>query len=216
MTDTGVTMVGTLSQKNLFPPGLMSQVKAAKDDDTIHNLGVIFGKVRGLSLRSNVFGEEPSKAFTGIFEGIPAHGGRYRSTSCFLPRAINDTLTAAVVGDHKMPIDRAPKRGEKIEVTGLNELTFAISIAVQHDDSEVGFRYVCTMHGQDAFALQDPFADLRPLIPGTELGAQPSLPAGASLSIRAMIGAPTISGPSETRASKPGKTVAKAKRRKAA
>jgi hypothetical protein len=133
-----------------------------------------------------------------------------------LPRSINDTLVAAVIGDHKLPIDRAPKRGEKIEVDGLNEIGFAVEIAVQHDDSEVGYTYICTMHGEDAFTLSDPLADLRSIVPGFELDEAPSLPT----SVRALIGTPTITPPPATkRASKPGKAVVeqpKGKRRKAA
>jgi hypothetical protein len=204
----GIEIVGTLSQKNLTPPDLLTEIKSRpKGDRNVTHLGTIFGRVRGLSLRSNIYSDEPSKAFVGIFEGVRKNGGpRIRSSACFLPRTLNDTLAAAVQGDHKIPMD-TPKRGQKFDVYGLNEIVFAIEIGVQHDDSEVGFRYVTKMHGEDAFLHSDPFAELRPLIPGTELTGEISTAPGASTSTRAMIGAPSIPAPAETSTSAAPKRV---------
>jgi hypothetical protein len=215
VSSSGIEIVGTLSQKNLTPPDLLSEIKSRpKGDRNVVQLGTIFGRVRGLSLRSNIYSDEPSKAFVGIFEAVRSNGGpRIRSSACFLPRTLNDTLAAAVQGEHKIPVDLTPKRGQKFDVYGLNEIVFAIEIGVMHDDSEVGFRYVTKMHGEDSFLHSDPFAELRPLIPGTELTGEISQAPGGSVSTRARIGVPTIPGPAQTSTSDAGMTVADTQKR---
>lgn len=173
-TDEGIEVVGTLSHKNLMPPGLLEEVKARpKGSREVTVIGAIIGRVRGLSMRSNAYSDEPSLAFIGIFDGMPAHipGAKIRSQACFLPRLINNTLAAAVQGDNKLPLDKAPKKGQKLDVWGLNEINFAVEIGVVHDDSEVGFLYKVKQYGPDAFLLSDPLEAVRPLIPSAALRA---------------------------------------------
>ena len=166
-----IQMVGTLGAKHLGDPTIVRTWSADEIGKREHKLGAIMGRVTGISLRSNVFNDEPSIAFVGVFEGIGDDGRRIRSSACFLPHTLNKMLAATVVGDHKLPIDKAPKRGQKIDVIGLNEIKFAVEISVQKDDSEVGFRYITRMHGHDAFLVSDPLSDLRQFIPGAVLDA---------------------------------------------
>lgn len=161
-------MVGTLGAKNLGDPTVVRTW--SKDDTRLLPLGAIMGKVRGLSLRSNIYADEPSVAFVGVFEGIKAADGeRVRSSACFLPRTLNSVLAAQVLEGHKLPTQAAPKRGQKIDVLGLNEIVFAVEISVKKADSEVGFEYVTKLHGHDGFLISDPLADLRQFIPGAKL-----------------------------------------------
>jgi hypothetical protein len=170
--DQGIELVGTLSHKNLMPPGLLEEVKARpKGNRDITVIGSIIGRVRGLSMRSNAYSDEPSLAFLGVFDGMPEHNpdAKLRSNACFLPRLINNTLAAAVQGDNKLPLDKAPKKGQKLDVWGLNEINFAVEIAIVHDDTEVGFSYRVKQYGPDAFLISDPLEAVRPLIPGLAL-----------------------------------------------
>jgi hypothetical protein len=185
--DQGIELVGTLSHKSLMPPGLLEEVKARpKGNRDVTVIGAIIGRVRGLSMRSNAYSDEPSLAFLGVFDGMPEHNpdGKLRSNACFLPRLINNTLAAVVQGDNKLPLDKAPKKGQKLDVWGLNEINFAVEIAVVHDDTEVGFSYRVKQYGPDAFLISDPLEAVRPLIPRLALNtktmpprlARPSVP----------------------------------------
>jgi hypothetical protein len=207
---SGIKMVNTLSVKHLISPDLVSEIRARpKEDRNPVLLGAILGRVRGLSLRANDFGEEPSIAFLGVFEGIPAAGPRIRAQSCFLPRVISGTLAAAALGEQTLPTNIAPKRGNRIDVEGLNEIVFAVEVDIIRDETEVGYRYDVRMYGQDAFLTSDPLGDLRGYIPGTELSGEVTMPAAVgSLSARATMGTPMIAAPAEKLASAPRKAVA--------
>jgi hypothetical protein len=192
---SGIQVVATLSPKNLTTPTIISELKARpKENRDPVRLGIILGRVRGLSLRSNDYDIVPSVAFTGVFEGVPAIAGkdRIRSAACFLPKMITGTLAATVMGDKPMPIDVAPKRGNHTDVEGLNEIVVALVISIVRDESEVGYRFEVAMHGRDAFLTSDPLAEAR-VIPGTELPEDDGLPASiAPISARAAIGNPTV------------------------
>jgi hypothetical protein len=98
-------------------------------------------------------------------------------------------------------------------VTGLNEINFCVELGLQHDDSEVGYRWVCRQHGEDAFAHSDPFAALREFAPAYCQLAGPSTPhAAPSASIKAAL---ALTAPVAPKAiAKPGKSVATPSKRK--
>jgi hypothetical protein len=168
--DQGIEMAGTLSVKNLTPPGLLEEVKGLpKGNREPIKLGFIHGKVRGLSVRSNAYDTKPAVALVGTFEGLRLDGSLIRSDACFLPSKVHNMIVSSVLGNERLPTEVAPKRGQKIDIMNLNEIEVVVAIEVVHDDSEVGYTYICKLRGEDPFTHSDPLEHTRKYIPGSEL-----------------------------------------------
>lgn len=91
---------------------------ADTDTKTIAHLGVIIGQADGVSYRSNKFGEGPSIALTGIFEGVPydPESSVVQSKALFMPAAVQEILIASIMAGREHAVKKAPKIGQKIDL----------------------------------------------------------------------------------------------------
>lgn len=186
MTDTNGSgsvafeVAGLLRASTLSTTEVLGEIKARKlEDKRIEVIGYITGSVNGLSYRSNQYDDLPAYVLKGAFKGIPADGDRpeIRSDYCILPRTMNAQVVNAVLGeDGKHAIDKAPKRGQKLDVPFGNTIQFALEIGVRRSDTEIGYEYVVTMHGSEGFNLHDPLASLNAFLPAAAKTRLPALP----------------------------------------
>lgn len=145
-------------------------------DKTVHVIGQVAGKAKGVSFRSNPNGSEPSLGITGIFEARSIETDRpiMRAPMIFLPTSFAKMLAAQLAGDQKVP-KAAPPKGKSIDLDGVAEIPLALEIGIRKTKGEGGVPYefsVVTL-GQDDMKAQDALADVRALLPA--LGTQPAL-----------------------------------------
>ena len=126
----------------------------------------IFGKANGVSYRSNKFGDVPSKALIGTFEGIPVDPSRdsVRSSRAFLPSNIQNILIAAVEGeniDEKLRPKKAPPIGKGIDLEGVKVVSFVVEVGIRKITTDEGdkYEYICAM--PDKPEENDELADQR-------------------------------------------------------
>jgi hypothetical protein len=171
-TKTGASVsfeiANLLDAKALASVELIRAIKMRPlEDKSIDCFGYITGRVTGLSYRSNQYSDEPAYVLKGTFKGIPTDPARkeIRAEYCILPRSMNAAVVAAVIGDGAHAIDKAPKRGQKLDVPYGNEIRFAVEVGCRRSDTEIGYEYVNVMHGSDGFNVHDPLEELNQFLP---------------------------------------------------
>lgn len=104
----------------------------------------VFGMAHGTKTGTSDNG--PFCAFLGSFEAVRAKDGqRYQSGQCFVPKAIEDLLVAAM------------HAGQKDDPTASVE--FAIEVGIEFSETRIGYAYVVKNLIKTKNA--DPLADLR-------------------------------------------------------
>ena len=163
MVERSVEMKAQMGAGDL---GNIREIKDKLEDKQEYWLGTIFGRARGLSYRANPQDPNtPSIALTGIFEGLPHDPDRalVRATRLFLPASVQGILVAAVRGDKKDAINKAPARGKAVEMAG-NEIEVVVEVGIRRNTkTEIGFEYI-TAYKPRANEI-DPLSEMRKSLP---------------------------------------------------
>lgn len=126
---------------------------AETDTKTIAWLGHIMGMARGLSYRSNNFGDEPSIALIGVFESVPYDPANdvVRAPSLFMPRAIQAILTGAMLDG--VTSDLVPSRitrGTKVDIPVGKEMKILFEVGCRRNAATggAGYEFVVNQVGE--------------------------------------------------------------------
>lgn len=128
-------------------------------------LGTLLGEARGLTYRANDNDENtPSVGITGPFKFVPADTARPEiwAQVTYLPRSVHDTVITALEGDRVRPVDKAPKRGQgvNVQLPPGTVMRIVLEIGVKRDDSVIGYQYITRGNPKIPLALHDPLAEL--------------------------------------------------------
>lgn len=126
---------------------------ADNDTKTVAHLGVIVGMATGVSYRSNKFGDGPSIALIGTFEGTPydPDSSVVISQSLFMPAAVQAALVSSIMGDKKHAVTKAPKIGQKVDLAldGVQmPVQCEIGVLRNADKSGAGYRFEVNLVGE--------------------------------------------------------------------
>jgi hypothetical protein len=151
-------------------------------DRTVHAIGYITGKARGVSFRSNPNGGEPTLALNGIFEGVSTEAGHavMVAPTVFLPMAFTKSIAAVLMGEKKWP-DKAPPKGKWIDVDGTGEVELVLEIGIRKNSGAgVGYEFAVTQMNGGA-EKSDALSELREFLPKeiAQHAAPKALPAPA-------------------------------------
>lgn len=159
-----VKIVSTMGVKDVGG-SLGAMIKSMEKGDE-RMIGTIFGKANGVSYRSNKFGDAPSKALIGTFEGVPLDPDMpsVRSSRAFLPNNIQSILIAAVEGeniDKKDIPKKAPPLGKGIDLEGVKVVEFIVEVGIRKIVTDEGekYEYICAMPSKPD--EKDDLADMR-------------------------------------------------------
>lgn len=144
----------------------------AKGDRTVHVIGHVLGRASGVSYRANPNDPNvPTIAITGQFEATPVdvNSPIMLAPAIFLPTAFCKMLEAELVkGEAKLKEKpkKAPAKGKAVNVEGVVEIPLALEIGIRKNESASGVGYEFSVVQAGDSKGQDPFADLRGLLPG--------------------------------------------------
>lgn len=143
----------------------------AEGDRTVHVIGHVLGRANGITYRNNPNGDEPSIGVTGQFEATPADPAAPVMVApvIFLPTAFCKMLEAQLMkGKEKLVPKKAPAKGKGISIEGVGVIDLALEVGIRKNvgASGVGYEFsVVQASGDDDAQLNDPFANLRSLLP---------------------------------------------------
>lgn len=152
-------------------PDLIKRVKELADGNKDEFLlGTVIGRIRGVSYRSNPFSSEPSVAFTGAFEAIPADKSRppIQAPMCFLPNSVHDFISTVIHDAEGLDLPvKAPERGKPENKRIDREVPIVVEIGVRHSKAPIGYEFVSSLITKKANAV-DVLSDLRDMANGLE------------------------------------------------
>lgn len=145
--------------------GEIAKVKALPEGDkTEHMLGVVIGKVRGISFRNNP--NDPTQAsigLLGVFEGVPYNAELpvIQAPMCFLPASVHTIITEAIQEANGLEAPEAmPARGKPVNHRIDQEIPIMFEIGVRHTATPIGFEFV-TNQLRKSVESENVLADLR-------------------------------------------------------
>ncbi len=158
----GISVLAQLAPGDMLAP-YKTAVRAAPAG-TVTQLGTVGIEVRALSYRHNPQDETtPSIALVGPCKFIPADPQypELRAMRCFLPGAVHDAIVAGLEGDSKRPVEKSPGRKDKPITVALGQVVpVVLEVAVQSNESAVGYKYLTQANKKVPLKLEDPLARL--------------------------------------------------------